>query len=99
MEKMSITVSIKWAFSVAEEGNLTVKNIYFRRQKKEHLKAKKNLEHNICIERNRRKIIILSASDPWKYLVRAKKNHETDLGKNIRLFKSHLGYFCLTSGF
>jgi len=26
------------------------------------------------IERNRRKIIILSASDPWKYSVRAKKN-------------------------
>lgn len=41
----------------------------------------KNPEHSISTGGNRRKIIMLSASDPWKYLVRAKKNDETDLRK------------------
>lgn len=62
---------VRSAFLVAGEVNLAVKEA----------SREKNPEHSICIGANRRKIIILSASDPWKYLVRAKKNHETDLRK------------------
>ena len=42
---------------------------------------KRKILNATCLERNRRKIMVLSASDPWKYSVRAKKNHATDLEK------------------
>lgn len=74
-------LSVKWAFLVAEEVNLAVMGLYFRQQKMEHIEKRRKILSATYIERNRRKIIILSASDPWKYSVRAKKNHETDLEK------------------
>lgn len=78
-ENEQTRVSVKWAFLVAEEVNLVVPGLCFRQQKMEHVQRK--ISSTTCVERNRRKIIILSASDPWKYSVRAKKNHETDSGK------------------
>lgn len=61
---------------------------------------KRKIPSATCIERNRRKMKILSASDPWKYSVRAKKNHETALEKTEGFSKViHLGSFNLTSGF
>lgn len=74
-------LSVKWTFLIAEEANLAIGGFQFRQQKMEHVQRRKILSAT-CIVRNRRKIIILSASDPWKYSVRAKKNHETDLKKH-----------------
>lgn len=93
-------LSVKRAFLVGEEVNLAVAGLCFSQQKMEHVQRKRKSRSTTHIGRNRRKIIILSASDPWKYSFRAKKNHETDLEKTWGFSEViHLGSFCLTSGF
>lgn len=59
-------LSAKWAFLIAEEMNLAVGGLQFRQQKMEHVQRRRKILSATCIARNRRKIIILSASDPWK---------------------------------